>query len=109
MYFGLLMVQPFANMDSIVTKPAKACDKDMCCKKSPSHQKGTTPCKNSSNCNTDFCNPFVPCGISIVQRTIRPNFSNPVLDLLTKQKPALKENITSAYLADCWRPPELLS
>ncbi|MGZ3765705.1 MAG: hypothetical protein ACXVA2_13640, partial [Mucilaginibacter sp.] len=60
-------------------------------------------------CNTDFCNPFVPCGISIIHRTVQPTFANPVFDLSKNKKPAINENITSAYLADCWRPPELLS
>jgi hypothetical protein len=108
LYFGLLMMQPFYNMDIVMAKPAKACSGDMCCKKKDQHKK-TIPCNNASTCNRDFCNPFVPCGISIVYRTQQPDFVNPVLELSKKKKPTINEHITSDYLADCWRPPKLLS
>jgi hypothetical protein len=106
-YFGLLMMQPFAHMDVFGAKPAKICGADKCCKEKSHHK--TTPCNDASKCNTDVCNPFVPCGISIVYRTRQPNFANMVLDLSNQKKPTINEDITSTYLADCWRPPELLS
>ena len=107
MYFGLLMLQPFANMcNDAASIPPKECSIDKCCKNAD-HQKGTAPCKNAGACNADFCNPFVPCGISMVPCITRPGFNNPVLDLLKIKKPTVNEDITSAYLADCWRPPEL--
>jgi hypothetical protein len=108
LYFGLLMMQPFYHMDIVMAKPAKACGGDMCCKKKDQH-KGTNSCKDASACNRDFCNPFVPCGISIVHRTQQPDFVNPVLGLSKKKKPTINEPIISDYLADCWHPPELLS
>jgi hypothetical protein len=109
MYFGLLMMQPFYNMDIVMAKPVKFCNADMCRKKQPGQHKKTSPCNDASKCNTDFCNPFVPCGISIVYRAQQPNFANPVLHLSNNKRPTTNEDITSAYLADCWRPPELLS
>jgi hypothetical protein len=105
MYFGLLMMQPFARMAS-TAKPGKGCDKVMCCHKSHTNT-GQRPVRYPSTCNTDFCNPFVPCGISIVHRIQLPNFANPAIDLFKDKKPTIKEDITSDYLADCWRPPEL--
>jgi len=105
MYFGFLMVQPFADMCAVKVKPAKVCHAGMCSEKN--HQKGTNPCSSPSNCNADFCNPFVPCGFSIISRTAQINFANPVFDLSKNKKPATNDNITSSYLSDCWRPPEL--
>lgn len=107
MYFGLLIVQPFTSMGSdIIAKPAKACMADKCCKKA-APQKETTPNKSPTACNTDLCNPFMPCGISIVHRMVQVDFANPVLDLLKNKKPTIDEDIVFDYLADCWRPPEL--
>jgi hypothetical protein len=108
LYFGVLMMQPFYNMDVVMAKPAKTCSGGMHCKANDQHKK-TMPCNDASKCNNDFCNPFVPCGVSIVYRAQRPDFANPVRDVSTQKKPTTNEDITSAYLADCWRPPELLS
>jgi hypothetical protein len=105
-YFGFLMVQPFADMCAVKVKPAKTCHAGMCDQKK-NHQHGANPCSSPSNCNADFCNPFVPCGFSIISRTAQPNFTNPVRDLSKNIKPAANEDITSNYLSDCWRPPEL--
>jgi hypothetical protein len=107
MYFSLLMMQPFANMACIGSKPAKACSAGGSCKHMSSQHKGRIPVRYPSTCNNDFCNPFVPCGISIVQSIKSPNFANPMFDIQKNKKPTTNENITSAYLADCWRPPEL--
>src|SRR5258708_30522008 len=107
-YFGLLIMHPFPHMDMACAKPAKACTTDKCCKEKSSHKK-TTPCDDASTCNNDFCNPFVPCGLSIVHRSEQPHFTNPVFDLAKNKKPTINDRISSAYLADCWRPPELLS
>lgn len=107
LYFGLLMMQPFANMSMVTAGPAKACLADKCCKEQ--NQPKKTPCTNQANCNADFCNPFVPCGISIAYRTMQVKFENPVLELSKIMKPAVNEDIISNYLSDCWRPPELLS
>jgi hypothetical protein len=108
-YFGLLMMQPFYHMDLVMAKPVKFCNADLCGKKQQSQHKKSSPCSDASKCNTDFSNPFVPCGISIVYRLQRPDFANRVLELSKNKKPTINEDITSAYLADCWRPPELLS
>lgn len=108
LYFGLLMLQPFTSMDMVMAKPVKHCTGDMCCKENSKHQK-EKPCSNPMTCNRDFCNPFVPCGVSIAQHTLLLNFSNPVLELSKKKKPTINEDISSDYLADCWRPPRLLS
>jgi len=107
LYFGLLMMQPFANMDMVTAKPAKSCGADKCCKEK--NQPKKKPCTNQANCNTDFCNPFVPCGFSIAYRTMQVKFENPVLELSKIMKPAVNDDIISNYLSDCWRPPELLS
>ncbi|HTD41020.1 MAG TPA: hypothetical protein VK671_10400 [Mucilaginibacter sp.] len=106
MYFGLLIMQPFAHMEAFGAKPAKACNGDKCCKEQGNHKKAI-PCNDASACNTDFCNPFVPCGISIAQRTIQIKFENPVLELPKIKKPAANDDIISNYLSDCWRPPKL--
>jgi hypothetical protein len=106
LYFGLLMMQPFTNMDAVMAKPTKTCNMGMC--KEKGHHKKAAPC-NAMNCNQGFCNPFVPCGISMVYSTQRPGFFNPVLELSKNKKPTINENITSDYLADCWHPPKLLS
>ncbi|HTD99185.1 MAG TPA: hypothetical protein VK668_07840 [Mucilaginibacter sp.] len=108
MYFGLLMMQPFANMDMIGAKPAKACASNKCCENEKQH-KGQSPVKHQGTCNADFCNPFVPCGLSIVYGAQKSVFVNPEFALSLIKKPTIKEDIISDYLSDCWRPPELLS
>jgi hypothetical protein len=107
-YFSLLIMQPFANMKAIAAKPYNIHRTGMCCKKME-HHKGQMPVRYPTTCNTDFCNPFVPCGISMIYRAQQLNFVKPVFELSKKKKPTINENITSDYLADCWRPPELLS
>jgi hypothetical protein len=108
LYFGLLMLQPFYNIDVVMAKPIKTCAGMMCSKMKSQHNQ-KSPCSNAATCNTDFCNPFVPCGISIAYKALHINFVNPVLELSKNQKPTINDDITSNYLADCWRPPELLS
>jgi hypothetical protein len=108
LYFGLLMMQPFYNIDVVMAKPIKTCTGGMCSKMKSQHNQ-KSPCSNSTTCNTDFCNPFVPCGISIAYRSLQIHFVNPVLELSKNKKPTINDDITSDYLADCWRPPELLS
>jgi hypothetical protein len=108
MYFGLLIAQPFVNMGLNIPNKPNSCHPGMCCKEM--QQKSNSPVKQqSSTCNRDFCNPFVPCGISIVYRLPAHNFTNCVIDAPRNLKPATDENIISNYLPDCWRPPELLS
>ena len=63
LYFGLLMMQPFANMEH-GDSTCQSCLADKCCKER-SQPKKTAPVPTRLTCNTDFCNPFVPCGISI--------------------------------------------
>ena len=106
LYFGLLMMQPFTHMEAFGAKPATACSGDKCCKEKNQHKK-PAPCRDASTCNTDFCNPFVPCGISIAQRAIQVKFENPVLELSKIMKPVVNDDIISNYLSDCWRPPKL--
>ncbi|MDO3624570.1 hypothetical protein [Mucilaginibacter sp. BT774] len=106
LYFGLLMMQPFYHMSVVKANPAKAGGTGMCCKKMERHIP-VRPCNNTSACNTDFCNPFVPCGISVATRVIQFKFSNPALELSVSKKPAVNDHITSNYLSDCWRPPRL--
>ena len=108
LYFGLLMLQPFYNIDVTMAKPIKTCTDGMCSKMKSQHNH-KLPCSNSATCNTDFCNPFVPCGISIAYRTLHINFVNPVVELSKNLKPTINDDISSDYLADCWRPPEPLS
>ncbi|HVV54307.1 MAG TPA: hypothetical protein VHC47_03220 [Mucilaginibacter sp.] len=110
LYFGMLMVQPFAHMGSSAqSKPGKCHARGMCCRERAKHQgKAPAPSQNTA-CNRDFCNPFVPCGVSLAYRIPLPNLSSPVYVLSKKLKPATDENIISNYLSDCWRPPELLS
>jgi hypothetical protein len=108
LYFGLLMMQPFSNMDMVMAKPVPHCDSKMCGNRSHLPQK-TNSCNNMAGCNSAMCNPFVPCGISIAQHMVLLNFSNPVFELSKKKKPTINEDIKSDYLADCWHPPKLLS
>ena len=77
----------------------------MCCKKA-AHKTPAKPCSGAA-CNTDFCNPFVPCGISITSRAIQFKFGNPMLELSIIKKPAINDHIISNYLSNCWRPPRL--
>ncbi|HTK20209.1 MAG TPA: hypothetical protein VL442_11865 [Mucilaginibacter sp.] len=105
-YFSLLIMQPVYHINMAMAKPEKACGTDMCCKKK-AHHVPSKPCNSASACNTDFCNPFVPCGISIANRFIRFEFGNPILELSKIKKPAINDHITSNYLSDCWRPPRL--
>jgi len=108
MYFGLLMAQPFVNMGLNIPNKPNSCHPGMCCKEMT--QKTNSPVKQqSSNCNRDFCNPFVPCGTSIPGSAPVHSFKEVVRELMTNTKPATNENIISNYLSDCWRPPELLS
>ncbi len=100
LYFGLLIVQPFTNMCA----SAKACSTDKCCKSQSHHKKAA--CDTQANCNTDFCNPFVPCGVSVASRSVQFEFGKPViLELSLIKKLAVNDHITSNYLSDCWRPP----
>ena len=103
-YFSVLIVQPLYHMGSAVGKSAK-CGTEICCKKM-AHKTPAKPC-NSASCNTDFCNPFVPCGISTVSRTLQYKFGNSILELSTIKKPAANDHIISNYSSDCWRPPRL--
>jgi len=106
MYFGLLMAQPFVNMELGVPNKPNSCHPGKCCKEM--EHKGADK-QQSNSCNRDFCNPFVPCGTSIVYVIPSHNFMNQVREVPEKLKPATNENIISNYLSDCWRPPELLS
>ncbi|HEY9000310.1 MAG TPA: hypothetical protein VIM89_03075 [Mucilaginibacter sp.] len=101
-YFSVLIIQPLYHMSR--TKAGK-CGAEMCCKKM-THQTSSRPC-GSATCNTDFCNPFVPCGISVASRAIEFEFGNQALELSVIKKPAVNEPIFSNYLSDCWRPPRL--
>ncbi|MFI5161306.1 MAG: hypothetical protein ACHQHN_08510 [Sphingobacteriales bacterium] len=108
MYFSLLIAQPFVNMGLNIPNKPDSCHPGMCCKEM--QQKNKTPVKQqSSTCNRDFCNPFVPCGTSVAQRVVIHSFTDVALDAPKKLKPAINEDIISNYLPDCWRPPELLS
>ena len=106
MYFGLLMAQPFVNMELGVPNKPNSCHPGKCCK-DMEHKGGDK--QQSNTCNRDFCNPFVPCGTSLVYAIPAHNFASPVYDAPEDLKPATDENIISNYLSDCWRPPELLS
>jgi hypothetical protein len=103
-YFCVLIAQPLYRMDMSTGKPGK-CGLDMCCKKA-THQTPTKPC-GGGECNTDLCNPFVPCGISIASQTLHFKFGNPTSELSANKKPAVNDHIISNYLSDCWRPPRL--
>jgi hypothetical protein len=101
-YFCVLIVQPLYHMN--MTKAGK-CGEEMCCKKA-AHKAPAKPC-GSATCNTDFCNPFVPCGISLTSRILQFEFGKPILELSVIKKPAINDHIISDYLSDCWRPPRL--
>lgn len=101
-YFSVLIIQPLYHMD--MAKPEK-CGAGMCCKKR-AHQTKPKSCSDAT-CNTDFCNPFVPCGISVASREVHFEFGNPILELSVIQNPAVNDHIISNYLSDCWRPPRL--
>ncbi|HTK21651.1 MAG TPA: hypothetical protein VL442_19175 [Mucilaginibacter sp.] len=103
-YFCVLIAQPLYRMDMAKGKPGK-CGVDMCCKKAI-HQTPTKPCGGGA-CNTDLCNPFVPCSISTASRVIHFKFGNPIFELSLSKKPAVNDHIISNYLSDCWRPPRL--
>jgi hypothetical protein len=100
----MLIVQPLYHTGNMVAESDK-CSADMCCKKN-THQTPAKPCSGAA-CNTDLCNPFVPCGISIASRAINFEFDNPILELSSNQTPAVNDHIISSYLSDCWRPPRL--
>ena len=106
MYFGLLMAQPFVNMELGVPNKPNSCHPGKCCKEMEHKGSGK---QQSNTCNRDFCNPFVPCGISIVYRLPVHDFADRIIDAPKKLKPATNENIISNYLSDCWHPPKLLS
>jgi hypothetical protein len=103
-YFCVLIVQPLYHMGGATAKSSK-CGTEMCCKKM-AHKTPVKPC-GSASCNTDFCNPFVPCGISIASRVVEFKFGNPIFELSSIKKPAVNDHIISNYLSDCWRPPRL--
>jgi hypothetical protein len=106
-YFCVLMVQPFVNIGLGSGDGANICHPhDMCCRKKMKHEGHKD---QNTACNRDFCNPFVPCGISIAQPVPVHSFSDVALEAPKKLKPAINEDIISAYLSDCWRPPEQLS
>jgi hypothetical protein len=107
MYFGLLMAQPFVNMELGLPNKPNSCHPGKCCKEM--EHKGSSDKQQSNTCNRDFCNPFVPCGTSLVYVVPSHNFASPVQVVPEKLKPVINENIISNYLSDCWRPPELLS
>ncbi|MBV8388451.1 MAG: hypothetical protein JO080_01490 [Mucilaginibacter sp.] len=102
LYFGLLIIQPLYGMD--MAKSGK-CAAGMCCKEK-AHHNSSKPC-GSTSCNSDFCNPFVPCGISVVSRFVQFKFNNPLVELTRIEKPSINDHIVSNYLSDCWRPPRL--
>jgi hypothetical protein len=107
MYLGVLMAQPFANMELSPPNKVDNCHPGKCCKEAR-QQQSEAPVKNQRNsCNRDFCNPFVPCGTSIACCIPLHYFVNQVSELSKQLKPVINENITSSYLSDCWRPPEL--
>ena len=103
-YFSVLIVQPLYHIDMAKAKSGK-CGTEMCCKKI-AHKTHSKPC-GSTSCNTDFCNPFVPCGISTASRVVQFKFGNPAFELSAIKKPAVNDHIISNYLSDCWRPPRL--
>ncbi|HVW14121.1 MAG TPA: hypothetical protein VHB54_09870 [Mucilaginibacter sp.] len=107
-YFGALMAQPFANMGIGVKNQPDNCHPGMCCKEK--QHKDQPPVKQqSTSCNRGLCNPFVPCGISIVYKVQPHSFENLAFEVSKNQKPAMNDHITSDYLSDCWRPPAPLS
>src|SRR3569623_271446 len=100
------MVQPFLNIEMGLSNDKNTCHpQDMCCKQKMQHQGQK---QQNTNCNQDFCNPFVPCGISIEQKMPSHTFENVAFEAPKNLKPATNEDIISNYLSDCWRPPELL-
>ncbi|HWD89806.1 MAG TPA: hypothetical protein VG367_16860 [Mucilaginibacter sp.] len=106
-YFCALIAQPFINIGLGLGNSPNTCHpQEMCCKEKIKHQGQK---EQNTTCNRDFCNPFVPCGTSIVYRMPLPDMTSPVKDVPVQLKPATNENIISNYLSDCWRPPELLS
>jgi hypothetical protein len=110
MYFGLLMVQPFLNTAlSINNKPNSCHSQEMCCKEKAQHKGEKSAGEKGTTCNRDFCNPFVPCGISLAYRAPLLSFKTPITEASQKLNPAIDDNIISNYLSDCWRPPEQLS
>jgi len=107
LYFGVLMVQPFVNLELRLSNKLNSCHpQEMCCKEKMKHQGQK---EQNTTCNRDFCNPFVPCGVSVAYRTPLLSFCNPVTEAIKKLKPAINDDIISNYLSDCWRPPEQLS
>jgi hypothetical protein len=110
MYFGLLMGQPFLNTALSMSNKKDSCHpQEMCCKAKAQHKGEKPPCDQNTTCNRDFCNPFVPCGISVVYRAPLVSFCNPVTETSQKLKPAINDDIISNYLSDCWHPPKQLS
>src|SRR6185312_16148539 len=105
-YFSMLMAQPFVNMGiGVKNKPNSCHPAEMCCKEMMKH-KGNPSSNQANTCNRDFCNPFVPCGISIAYKVPSPKFENQVLEIAKNLKPASNDNIISNYHSDCWRPPK---
>ncbi|MBS1524821.1 MAG: hypothetical protein JST19_04170 [Bacteroidetes bacterium] len=109
MYFGALMAQPFVNMGFTVETQSDSCHAGMCCKEKRQHNAQKPAREQSDTCNRDFCNPFVPCGVSLICRVPAHSFTNLAFEVPKQLKPAINDHITSSYLSDCWRPPELLS
>ncbi|MBS1531555.1 MAG: hypothetical protein JSU01_14700 [Bacteroidetes bacterium] len=105
-YFGVLMVQPFVNMRlNLSNKPNSCHPQEMCCKEKMKHQGQKQ--QNSTTCNRDFCNPFVPCGVSLVYNLPVHRFENKAIESAQKLIPAVNDSIVSDYLSDCWHPPKL--
>ena len=103
-YFCMLIVQPLYHMGRALEKPSK-CATEMCCKKM-AHKTPVEAC-GSASCNADFCNPFVPCGVSTPSRVVQFKFGNPMFELFSMKQLAANDHIASNYLSDCWRPPRL--
>jgi hypothetical protein len=106
-YFSALMAQPYVNIWSgLRNKPNTCHPAPTCCKEMAKH-KGNPASNQANTCNRDFCNPFLPCGVSIAYRTSVLRFENKAFEVAKNLKPAINDAIISDYFSDCWRPPEL--
>jgi hypothetical protein len=114
--FALLQVQPLLTSNKLEKEPVcvptaiESCAK----KKAPACSRGKctlpTPSGEPEDCNSNGCNPFVPCSIGFCCYLVEGFYAYAAFSLASKQQLMLfDDNRIASALSECWHPPELIS
>jgi hypothetical protein len=106
---GVLHIQPlFLDYEGDTEQTCAQSKKPVCAKKSKCPMPAPSPEKE--DCNSNGCNPFVPCSMGACCYLVENIFACTHPTIVSSKRIALfNDNRISDRLSECWHPPEAIS